>query len=68
MSVTQNVSLQTQVELLDRLTTAVGNMNIDEDAAPADPHLTVQPCSDSGSFDKTGLKDRMFIRSSKRTW
>lgn len=43
VSVAQYVSLETQPQLLDCLSAVVGDMNIYEDGAAADPHLTMQP-------------------------
>jgi hypothetical protein len=41
MSVTQYISFQAQVEFLDRLTTAIGDVNVDKNTAATDPDLSV---------------------------
>jgi len=53
MSVAQDVSFQTQLQLFDRFPTVVGNVDVDEDGSATDPNLAVEtsrhPCRFNGA-------------------
>jgi hypothetical protein len=63
--VAENIAFQLKLNLLDSLTTIVGNVNIDVDARSANPDLPVQASCYSDNFDGSITRFEPLVRRSE---